>query len=73
MFYTQVIDNVLEEGVGKHGLPRAVLERELAKILKEQYKMEVPQACLSKRSIVDTGDGTMYASHNCERTPTLCE
>ena len=25
-------------------------------------KMELPQACLSKRSIVDTGDGTMYAS-----------
>jgi len=31
MVYTQVIDNVLEEGVGKHGLPRAVFERELAK------------------------------------------
>lgn len=25
-------------------------------------KMELPQACLSKRSIVDTGEGTMYAS-----------
>ena len=25
-------------------------------------KLELPQACLSKRSIVDTGDGTMYAS-----------
>lgn len=25
-------------------------------------RLELPQACLSKRSIVDTGDGTMYAS-----------
>jgi hypothetical protein len=25
-------------------------------------KMELPQACVSKRSIVDTGDGVMYAS-----------
>lgn len=25
-------------------------------------KLELPQACLSKRSIVDTGDGVMYAS-----------
>ena len=31
MFYSQVIDSALEEGVGKGGLPRASLERELAK------------------------------------------
>ena len=31
MYYTQVIDNALEEGVGKGGLPRAVLEKELAR------------------------------------------
>ncbi len=31
MYYTQVIDNALEEGVGKGGLPRAVLARELAR------------------------------------------
>ena len=31
MTYTQVIDNVLEEGVGRNGLPRAAFERELAR------------------------------------------